>query len=86
MPQMDDFQLTEKLTRIETLLQGLSAMYQSHLTDHSDHETRIRALEKDDDTDHENRLRSLERWRWAFPSAALIVAVLGVVLSLLAFL
>lgn len=34
-----------------------------------------REEQQEDHRDHENRLRSLERFRWAFPSIALVAAL-----------
>lgn len=61
---MDDYKLTETLTRIEIKLDSLNSTYVGHLADHTDHEARLRVLEKK---------------IWAFPSAAALVAALGVV-------
>ena len=46
MPEMDSYQITEALIRIESKLDNLNTTYHDHLTDHTDHETRIRSLEK----------------------------------------
>jgi len=68
MNPMDDPRLIEILTRIEVKLTNLEDIYKAHLDEHSDHETRIRALEKK---------------VWTLPSLATILAVLAVVLPFL---
>lgn len=63
---MDDPELIRTLTRIEAKLDHLAETYTSHLTDHADHETRIRSLEK--------RV-------WAIPSMAVIIAIASAIMT-----
>lgn len=66
MNPLDDPKLIETLTRIEMKLDNLAKTYQEHLADHSDHETRIRSLEKK---------------IWSLPSAAFILNAVGAVIA-----
>lgn len=68
MDAMQDPELIKALTRIEAKLDHLNETYTAHLSDHQDHETRIRALEK--------RV-------WTLPTAATLLAILAIVLPLL---
>lgn len=68
MDAMDDPKLVAALTRIETKLDHLTNTYSAHLTDHQDHETRLRALEKK---------------VWTLPTAATLLAILAMVLPFL---
>lgn len=62
----NDTRLIEILTEIKVKLSNLENIYTGHLKEHSDHETRIRSLEK--------RV-------WSIPSASLIVSIIGVVVA-----
>lgn len=66
MNPMDDPRLIEILTEIKVKLSNLENIYTDHLKEHSDHETRIRNLEK--------RV-------WSLPSAAFLLSVLGCVIT-----
>jgi len=65
---MNDPELIRVLTRIEEKLTNLENIYKDHLNEHTDHETRIRSLEKK---------------IWSLPSAALIISAIGVLVTYL---
>jgi SMC interacting uncharacterized protein involved in chromosome segregation len=65
---MEDPELIRILTRIESKLDNLEKIYEDHLQEHSDHETRIRSLEKK---------------IWSLPSLATIIAIASVLIPFL---
>lgn len=69
MPVMDDPKLIEILTRLEVKLDNLASTYADHLTDH---------------TDHELRLRDLEKKVWRIPSATVVINALAMAAQYLA--
>jgi hypothetical protein len=47
-----------------------------------DHEARLRALEKrNSGEDHEDRIRNLEKFRYAWPSAAVVISILSLAVT-----
>jgi len=68
----------DTLTGVVMEVKGsLVARVDQHQTILDDHEKRLRELEQqpDNSVDHEARIRGLERFRYAWPSVALIAAL-----------
>jgi hypothetical protein len=65
---MNDPELIRVLTKIESALTNLENIYKDHLQEHTDHETRIRSLEKK---------------VWSIPSLATLIAIVSLLLPFL---
>lgn len=72
-------EIYDQLTMVRSAMERLATQGEGTATTLADHETRLRAVERDDD--HEQRLRKLEGSRWPLPALAALVAIASLVLA-----
>jgi hypothetical protein len=72
-------EIYDQLVRVVAAVERLADGLESQRRDLRDHETEHQRVE----SDHETRLRSLEKARWPLPALAVIVSIAALVLPLL---